>query len=222
VAPFLRSFVEGRAYGVFISGLGVFQLWVCLMYGVSLTNDILDTLNLLVLILYLCDILLRVVAYSWKKYWNCPKDVFKQTQNRMEFYLIAIPTLLYGVTRFDQLPPGVPFYLFAPNSSLMKSWALVLPLFRLLATVNCLRGIVIGLLCTLPSKANLVTVFLLVWYMYAMIGIPLMANQFILVPNFFAPQVNFDSFASSFVTLFQLTMVSDWSTTMFSAEQVEI
>jgi voltage-dependent calcium channel L type alpha-1D len=130
-----------------------------------------------------------------------------------DFYVMLLTVLAFGVARFST-PDGYAIYTFAPGSSLRC--VLALPTFRLLSTLPSVRVMWFGLLFVLPSYWALVTVMLLVLYVYAVVGVFLYARQFELAVDYDAPEAVFDSMLQSLLTLYQM-LTGAWSDIMLTS-----
>jgi hypothetical protein len=46
------------------------------------------------------DLFARIFAYSFDGFWNQPNDVFRETHNRFDFYVVCMAVAAYGGSRY--------------------------------------------------------------------------------------------------------------------------
>merc|ERR1740117_939824 len=85
------------------------------------------------------------------------------------------------------------------------------------SSIKLVRGIVMGMLTILPLYAHVMTLLLVLFYMFAVVGCWLFAGQFAYVNSYDMPMANFDSFIDALLTLYQLLIGEAWDGVMETA-----
>eukprot|EP00736_Rhodelphis_marinus_P007553 Rmarinus@m.2984 len=94
---------------------------------------------------------------------------------------------------------------------------LALPTLRILCVFEGTRSVVFGVFIALPGAAALLSLLLLIMYLFAVMGSIFFAGAYEGVTDYDVPGATFDSMEKAFTTLFQMMGGDSWSTIMFAA-----
>eukprot|EP00520_Triparma_pacifica_P009061 CAMPEP_0118635620 /NCGR_PEP_ID=MMETSP0785-20121206/2171_1 /TAXON_ID=91992 /ORGANISM="Bolidomonas pacifica, Strain CCMP 1866" /LENGTH=757 /DNA_ID=CAMNT_0006526661 /DNA_START=87 /DNA_END=2357 /DNA_ORIENTATION=+ len=164
-------------------------------------------------VLYVIEMILRVLSSGWKRYWE-------QNRNKFDFVVTMITV-------------GVSVYVYYPNLENDHRWIRYVMMFRLLRLLRLVVALeqfqVIGATLTevLPNAARMLLVLFCTFYLFSVIGVLLfggiinsdpesvysgrLKNTEFADSNFWAN--NFNDHCSAFVTLFELLVVNNWTVT---------
>lgn len=139
-------------------------------------GQIIDIIDLIILAVFSLEIILKLFVYKL--------GFFKSGWNLFDFFVIAI-----------SLAPA------AGSFSVFRALRIVRTL-RLLKSIPKLKLIIESLIKSLPSIGWIVVLLSIVFYVYAVIGVGLFAEQY---PKYFG------DLGRSFFTLFQIMTLESWS-----------
>jgi hypothetical protein len=91
------------------------------------------------------------------------------------------------------------------------------PLLRIFYIVTSTRRLVFTLLSLVPNFAAIIVVLMVVFFIYAVIGVWILAGRYGEVLQDQAPRANFDSVGNGLLTLFQMLVGESWHELMYAA-----
>jgi len=143
---------------------------------VASTGSLLHTVDQLLLIIFTIELALRLYVYR--------VDFFKDSWSLFDTVIITIAWL-----------PAT------GGLSVLRALR-ILRILRLISVVPSLRKVVSGLIAALPGMGSIIMLLTLVYYVFAVMGTNLFAEQF---PQWFG------SLSQSAYTLFQVMTLESWS-----------
>ncbi|KAL4169649.1 hypothetical protein KRP22_010567 [Phytophthora ramorum] len=162
----------------------------------DLYSRILEYANLIFTVLFVLEATIKIVGlgnYYWKESWN----IFD--------FVVAIGSCFGMIyTWVDGNAVG--------SSAAMIRGVRVLRLIRLIQTAPSLRQLVNTLLFTLPSLINIGCFLLLVFFIYAAVGVQLFAK--VKLGDLVTPEANFQSISVAMVTLVRCATGERWNDLM--------
>ena len=186
----LAVFVENKRFERFIFVIIVFNT-ICLGFGASdffaeRFGPLLDTLNNIVVGIFVVEAILKLIA--WRG------SYFKDGWNIFDFCIIAL----------SLLPAGGVF----SGIRIIRILRILRSLrgLRVISSLKQLRRIVQAIFASLPGIGWTGILMLLIFYMYAIIGIYLFSDTW---------PAQFGAFPETFVTLFSLATMEGWQDTVF-------
>lgn len=134
-----------------------------------------EMIDTICLYIFICEMVLKIIAFRL--------DFFKQKWNIFDFVIVVVSALpIFG-------------------NFLVLRLLRIFKILRLLSIVPQLRFVIAVMLKTLPSVVSIGFILMIVYYIYAILGIQLFAT---ILPQYFG------SLGSSFFTLFQIMTGDDW------------
>ncbi len=180
VDHFLRGFLESSRFQNFITVIIVIN---SLLIGLetfpsvmSKYGIIIDAFDLIILAMFTIEIALKIVIYR-ARFWTSAWNVF-------DFAIVAVSIL-----------PA------AGSFSIFRALRIIRTL-RLLKNLPKLRLIIESLLRSIPSIGWIFVLLIIVYYIYAVVGVNLFADEY---PKYFG------DLGRSFYTLFQVMTLESWS-----------
>jgi hypothetical protein len=153
--------------------------------------------NIIFLACFVVEAIVKLLAYGHRYFWD--------GWNRFDFFLIIIGFV-------DVAVDGI----FPINFSILR----VLRIFRIMRMLALVkrakevRVLLETLWYSLPSLANIGALFILIFFIYAVLGMQLFA--LVKRQRGLTDDTNFETFLNSFLFLVQLTTMDNWGIVMFA------
>lgn len=180
VDHFLRGFLESSRFQNFITTIIIVN---SLLIGLetfpsvmSKYGVVIDAFDLIILAMFTIEIALKIVIYR-TRFWTSAWNVF-------DFAIVAVSIL-----------PA------AGSFSIFRALRIIRTL-RLLKNLPKLKLIIESLLRSIPSIGWIFVLLIIVYYIYAVVGVNLFADEY---PKYFG------DLGRSFYTLFQVMTLESWS-----------
>jgi hypothetical protein len=159
--------------------------------------DGIESANNAFAILFAGEALVKLLAFG-------PKQYFGANWNRFDFTLVIASAV------------GVAFSL-GPLATLLRIFR-VARIFRLIRTSKGLQLLFKTLIVSLPSLANVGTILVLLYYIFAIIGMNLFAGVRFGFSGLLNDEANFNSFFTAFLTLFRCSTGENYNGLMHDLE----
>ena len=191
--------VKSKSFDHFINFVVLVNLVLFMLYWNRQNQDmetIVDTLNNIMLVFFLAEAVLKIVAYG--------RAYFKDNWNLFDLLIVILTSISTLLQILNILNVG-------KTASVLRSLR-VGRLLRLIRNAKSLRVIFSTLISTLPSIINIGGLLLLIVFVYAVIGM----NLF----GYLRPQTNidrdanFNTFGISFMTLLRMSTGENWNDLM--------
>jgi hypothetical protein len=195
--------------------LSAVNVWTLALLGLfEEHHSLVDVISITIIGLFAAEVALRVwaVSGSVRAFWFCPTAVFVQTKNRYDACLAIISVAGLVVLAAEGINPvGT-----ALGSSARVP--LVIPLLRVFSNIRVIRPLFFGLVRILPRFSDVLSLVVLIFYVWAAFGVFLFAGKMSYMGGAATPSIaNFNSFLGAMTTLFQMLVGASWHQVMEEA-----
>lgn len=234
----LRRFFNDETSGVRFSSLVqlvlLLHVWLVALLGTRsamLAYTILPVFPLL----YLVEIVLRVLAAGWTRFWNgnvltrakstAVDRAIRRIANRFDVVVIALSALCLAISLTASgseatvsLAEAVQLPAPSHSQTMLRQVGVVLPLTRLFSVVKATRVIVFGLLSQAKLFGHVMALLLLVTYWFAALGTWLFAGALSALPAsvYNVRAANFDTLEDSASTLYQVMTAEGFDNILYA------
>eukprot|EP00164_Ancoracysta_twista_P001511 GFYU01001981.1.p1 GENE.GFYU01001981.1~~GFYU01001981.1.p1 ORF type:complete len:1859 (-),score=537.10 GFYU01001981.1:437-6013(-) len=197
---FFRSIIASDIFHWSMLLICVTHMGILALYGSVENKDALDSCNYVIVFWYVVELGWKWLAWGWKKLW------YDSTFNKFDVSIVvsSLTGLCFAWMFYD-----------GDNTT----WRLlfVIPAFRCVTVIRPTRKLVGTIFKIIPPFSNIMTVFLVIGYAYAVIGMELYATSFRFLDPDLKKHINFDDFASGVRALLQLFSAAAWGDIMWAA-----
>jgi hypothetical protein len=163
----------------------------------------LEVFNVLFLLLFLIEALLKIIGWGFRQYWT-------SSWNQFDFVIVLLTTLgwvLIASGIFDEGGSAVQIILILRVCRVAR-------VIRLAKRAESTKALLRTLLLALPSVANVAGVFLLLIYIFSIVGMH-MFGRLNSTGDFFNSHANFKNVGIGMLTLFRCATGESWNGIMY-------
>ena len=235
----MRGYFSTQIHSYFMLLVSIVNLWVIMIYNnysidpVTGANnsDKFDLVLYVLLFFYTFEVVMRVFASGWTRFWWQPNSFYGQMKAKYDFVWTVLVIGMLVVERalrsqgslfwepwpspVDLLHGGVGVQAGATQFTDGGRIILTLNAFRVFSNVAIIRPIFFGLLYIVPSFGVVAGLCLCVIHAYAIVGTLIMGGSFMYLEAPYAAGANFNSVLDSWMTLWQLLVGSSWHLVMY-------
>jgi hypothetical protein len=162
-------------------------------------DDLMDLFNMIVLILFLVEMLLKMLAFHLSGY-------FSDSWNRFDGFLVVFSLLMYFFAGEFQFAGQI--------TRLFR----LLRLIKLIKKATALKSLLEALYISLPALANICLLVLLIMWIFAVIGVAQFGDlKEGIALSTLASACSFEGFVPAIITLFNLLVGENWDTLLDEA-----
>lgn len=168
-------------------------------YGASQQwNDVLEALNTAFYCIFFLEFLLKLLGLGARQY-------FRDRWNQFDSFIVLVSTVSFIVRA-----AGATNYI---DPTLFRVFR-ILRLFRIIKRAKGLRQLIQTLTFSLPALLNVGLLMLLLFFLYAILGMNLLSHIKIQNNGGLSDHVNFKSFFTALLTLFRMATGENWNIIM--------
>eukprot|EP01029_Cantina_marsupialis_P022672 TRINITY_DN553_c0_g1_i9.p1 TRINITY_DN553_c0_g1~~TRINITY_DN553_c0_g1_i9.p1 ORF type:complete len:804 (+),score=163.35 TRINITY_DN553_c0_g1_i9:711-3122(+) len=201
------SSIVHRRFMLFIT---ITYMWILSLYGIYNTST-LDYIAISFLLLFVLEVVGRVFAFGWIRFWYRHDDVYMEMGNRYDFIVTLIAVIAYLCSAFFE--GTIDFEEEDPSRAI-----LAVPLFRVFSSVESIKMLFFAMVRTVGVFGDVGILLLVIFYVFGAIGTVAFGGQISQLDDetYEMLTANFDSTLKTLGTLFQLMVGEAWSSVMYA------
>lgn len=171
-------------------------------------NQILENINLGFTIVFILEALIKIIGLS-------PATYFRSSWNKFDF--VVVMTSLVDLIMTFFLGSSITFLRVGPQLARIMRVLRVSRLIRILKSLNDIQDLLNILALALPATINIFSLLLLVFFIYAILGVYLFHE--VTSGNAITSYTNFKNFHMAMIALFRISTGEDWNSIMYDCEE---
>jgi hypothetical protein len=171
-------------------------------------NQILENINLGFTLVFIIEALTKIIGLS-------PATYFRSSWNKFDFVVVMTSIVDLIMTFF--LGSSVTFLRVGPQLARIMRVLRVSRLIRILKSLNDIQDLLNILALALPATMNIFSLLLLVFFIYAILGVYLFHQ--VTSGDAISNYTNFKNFHMAMIALFRISTGEEWNSIMYDCEE---